>query len=84
MIDVQERNLFVLLVQHHEHSVKEFHVLVVVVDPDEIAYIKPVVENGEHAFGIFAADGEQIGEAPDYKLACAISVQNDLYPVSVH
>ncbi len=51
---------------------------------DEIAYIKPVVENGEHAFGIFAADGEQIGEAPDYKLACAISVQNDLYPVSVH
>jgi len=51
---------------------------------DEIAYIKPVEENGEHVFGIFAADGEQIGVAPEYKLARAMSIQNDLYPVSVH
>jgi hypothetical protein len=51
---------------------------------DEIAYIKPIVDGGKNVFGIFAADGEKIGLAPGFKLACAITIQNDLYPVNVH
>jgi hypothetical protein len=51
---------------------------------DEIAYIKPIIDNGESVFGIFAADGEKIGLAPEFKVACAITIQNDLYPVNVH
>jgi hypothetical protein len=51
---------------------------------DEIAYIKPIVEDGEDIYGIFAADGEQIGMAPEFELARAMTIQSDLYPVNVH
>lgn len=54
---------------------------------DEIAYIKPLPEEGEDGediYGIFAADGEQIGMAPEFKLARAMTIQSDLYPVNVH
>jgi hypothetical protein len=54
---------------------------------DEIAYIKPLPEDGEDGediYGIFAADGEQIGVAPEFELARAMTIQNDLYPVNVH
>ena len=51
---------------------------------DEVAYIKPIVEEGENIFGIFAADGEQIGVAPEFDLARAMTIQSDLYPVNVH
>ena len=51
---------------------------------DELAYIKRIVENDENIFGIFAADGEQIGMAPELELARAMAIQNDLYPVNVH
>ena len=51
---------------------------------DELAYIKRIVEDDENIFGIFAADGEQIGMAPELELARAMAIQNDLYPVNVH
>ncbi|MBT3989326.1 MAG: hypothetical protein HN884_02210 [Rhodospirillaceae bacterium] len=51
---------------------------------DEVAYIKPIVENGEDIYGIFAADGEQIGMAPEFELARAMTIQSELYPVNVH
>ena len=54
---------------------------------DEIAYIKPIPgegEEGEDIYGIFAADGEQIGMAPEFELARAMTIQSDLYPVNVH
>ena len=51
---------------------------------DELAYIKRMVEENENTFGIFAADGEQIGMAPDLELARAMAIQNDLYPLNVH
>lgn len=51
---------------------------------DEIAYIKPIVQEGEDIFGIFAADGEQIGVAPEFELARAMTIQSDLHPVNVH
>ena len=51
---------------------------------DEIAYIKPVLQDGENIFGIYSADGEQIGSAPEYGLACAMTIQSDLHPLNVH
>ena len=51
---------------------------------DELAYIKRIVEDDENTFGIYAADGEQIGMAPELELARAMVIQNDLYPVNVH
>ena len=51
---------------------------------DEIAYVRQIVKDGEDVFGIFAADGEQIGMSPEFALARAIVIQNDLYPVNVH
>ena len=51
---------------------------------DEIAYVKKIVDDGENIFGIFAADGEKIGMAPEFELARAMVIQNDLYPVNVH
>jgi hypothetical protein len=51
---------------------------------DELAYVKQIVENGENIFGIFAADGEKIGVAPEFELARAMAIQSDLYPVNVH
>ncbi len=51
---------------------------------DEIAYIKPVYEDGENVFGVFAADGEPLASAPDFDLAFAMAIQNDLYPVCVN
>jgi len=50
----------------------------------EIAYIKLVVEDGGNAYGIFAADGEKIGIAPEFELARAMAIQDNLYPVNVH
>jgi hypothetical protein len=54
----------------------------------DLAYIRPiVVDQGEgevEAWGIFAANGSQIGVAPQRDLAFAAAVQNDLVPVSVH
>jgi hypothetical protein len=51
---------------------------------EHVAYIKPVEVNGVMAFGVFAANGQQLGlmETPD--LAQAAAIQNDLNPLSVH
>ena len=54
----------------------------------DLAYIRPVtVDQGEgqiDAWGIFAANGDQLGVAPQRDLAFAAAVQNELVPVSVH
>jgi len=55
----------------------------------DLAYIRPItVEHGEggegDAWGIFAANGSQLGWAPQRDLAFAAAVQNELVPVSVH
>jgi hypothetical protein len=49
-----------------------------------LAYVRPVVVDGQSAFAIFGADGEQIGLAPDRALADAAIVQHEMVPVSVH
>lgn len=55
----------------------------------DLAYIRPVtVDQGEggqvSVWGIFAANGDQLGLAPQRDLAFAAAVQNELVPVSVH
>ncbi|WP_240048274.1 DUF1150 family protein [Crenalkalicoccus roseus] len=50
----------------------------------EIAYIRPVVVNGVRIMAIHAADGTQIGAAPDAQLAAAAIRQHDMEPALVH
>jgi len=49
-----------------------------------LAYIKPAVVNGVSAFTIHAADGTQIGMAPNRDVAFAAVLQHELEPVSLH
>jgi hypothetical protein len=51
---------------------------------NDIAYVKPVIDDGHAAFAIHAADGTQLAIVEDRDLAFATVVQNDLQPVSVH
>lgn len=50
----------------------------------EIAYLRPVVVEGVKAIAIHAADGTQIGAAPNAQLAMAAILQHEMEPVMVH
>ena len=50
----------------------------------QIAYIRPVVLNGVPAMSIHAADGTQIGAAPNAEMAIAAIEQHELAAVLVH
>ena len=51
----------------------------------EVAYIKPVpLPESAKGYGIFAADGRQLGVAPSMDLAQALIRQNELEPVLAH
>lgn len=50
----------------------------------QVAYVKPVIFNGAHAFAIHAADGTPMAMAPDRNLACAAIVEHEMVPVLVH
>lgn len=49
----------------------------------DLAYIRPVQTPDGLAWGIYAANGTQLGFAPERDLAFAAAVQNELMPVSV-
>lgn len=51
---------------------------------DAIAYVKPVVISGAHAYAIHAADGQHLMTVPNRAVAMATVRQNDLEPASVH
>jgi hypothetical protein len=51
---------------------------------NDVAYVKRIVINDRTGFSIHAADGCQIGTAPDRDTAFAGIRQHDLEPVSVH
>ena len=51
---------------------------------DAVAYVKPVVINGAHAYAIHAADGQHLVTVPNRAVAMATVRQNDLEPASVH
>jgi hypothetical protein len=49
-----------------------------------IAYVKPVVVNGETGFAIHAADGTPMALAGDRATAMAAIIQHEMLPLSVH
>lgn len=52
---------------------------------NSVAYVKKVpAENGDPAFGIFAANGEPMGMAANFDVAFAGLRQHDIEPMSVH
>lgn len=50
----------------------------------QIAYVKPVIFNGEPAFAIHAADGTPMAVATDRDMAIAAVVQHEMLPTLVH
>lgn len=50
----------------------------------QIAYLRPVLVEGVQAIAIHAADGTQIGAAPNAQLAMAAVLQHEMEPVLVH
>jgi hypothetical protein len=50
----------------------------------DIAYVKPVVVDGNAGYAIHAADGTQMALIGDRDIAFAVVRQNELEPVSVH
>ena len=50
----------------------------------EVAYLRPVLLNGVVAISIHAADGTQIGAAPNIPAAAAAVVEHEMAPVLVH
>jgi hypothetical protein len=50
----------------------------------QIAYIKPIVEDGHRGYAIHAADGTRMGVMESREQAFAAVRQHDLEPFSVH
>ena len=48
------------------------------------AYIRPIDLEGKTVYGVFSADGRQLGLTETLDLARAAVIQNDLEPVNVH
>jgi hypothetical protein len=51
---------------------------------NRIAYMRPVMVNNQRAIAIHAADGTQIGAAPDYALGAAAIFQHGMGVALVH
>lgn len=51
---------------------------------NDVAYIKPVVENGQNAFSIHAGDGTPLAVIGDKNTAIAAVQAHDMKPMSVH
>lgn len=50
----------------------------------DLAYIKPVLVEGEQAFAVHAADGTEMVVLPKHEIALAAIRQHELEPMSVH
>ena len=51
---------------------------------NHVAYIRPVVENGQHLFAVHAADGTRLGLLPTRDMAVGALLQHELEPVALH
>jgi hypothetical protein len=51
---------------------------------EDVAYIKPIVQDGVAAFAVCAADGTQMAVIADRNLAFVVVRQHDMEPLSVH
>jgi len=49
-----------------------------------IAYVKPITVDGERAYGIYSANGEQLGVSEHHDLALETIREQDLEPLSLH
>ncbi|HET6183568.1 MAG TPA: DUF1150 family protein [Acetobacteraceae bacterium] len=50
----------------------------------QLAYIRPIIVNGEKGFAIHAADGTPMAIAGDRDVAVAAVLQHEMVPASVH
>lgn len=50
----------------------------------QVAYVKPVMVNGAHAFAIHAADGTPMAVAQDRSIAIAAILEHEMVPAQVH
>lgn len=50
----------------------------------QLAYVKPVIVNGAHAFAIHAADGTPMAVAQEFSVAIAAIMQHEMVPAQVH
>ena len=50
----------------------------------DVAYVKPVVVEGNAGYAVHAADGTQMALIANRDLAFAVVRQNEMEPVSVH
>ena len=50
----------------------------------DLAYVKPVMLDGQAAFAIHAADGSPMAMAADQALAVAAIMQHEMVPALVH
>lgn len=51
---------------------------------NDVAYVRDVEVDGATAFGIFAANGQQLAVMPDRETAVAAAWENGLAPVTIH
>jgi hypothetical protein len=51
---------------------------------NDVAYVKRIVEDGNEAFAVHAADGTRIAVMGNRDLAFLVVRQNDMEPMSVH
>jgi len=50
----------------------------------QIAYVKPVIVDGEQGFAIHAADGTPMAVAGDRDVAIAAIIQHEMVPAQIH
>jgi hypothetical protein len=50
----------------------------------ELAYVRPVLANGELAYAIHSADGKPMALAPQLDIAVAAIRQHEMLPLLVH
>jgi hypothetical protein len=50
----------------------------------DVAYVKPVIVEGNPGYAVHAADGTQMALIANRDLAFAVVRQNEMEPVSVH
>ena len=51
---------------------------------EHVAYIKPVEIDGGNFYGVFSANGQQLGLMNTLDVARAAVIQNDMEPLRVH
>lgn len=60
------------------------NLVVALLDLPGVVYVRPVEFSKGTAYGLFAADGKQVGIFPTRELAFLNARMGDLVPVSVH